>query len=91
LTDSHRSGSPAGTSLHAPEPGVSLGLNIVDFRVQLGVNRWLRTDLRLRDGDLPLIKAYKDRDLLLETGGHLANVGLEVIDGDQNRRHGAKR
>ena len=60
-----------------PEPGVSLGLNIVDFRVQLGVKRWLRTDLRLRDGDLPLIKAYKDRDLLLETGGHLANVGLE--------------
>ena len=59
LTDSRRSGSPAGTSLHAPEPGVSLGLNIVDFRVQLGVNRWLRTALRLRDGDLPLIKAFK--------------------------------
>jgi len=31
----------------------------VDFRVQLGINRWLRTDLRLRDGDLPLIEAFK--------------------------------
>jgi hypothetical protein len=35
LTDSRRSGSPAGTGLHAPEPHISLGLNIVDFRVQL--------------------------------------------------------
>ena len=49
-----------------PEPGVSLGLNILDFRVQLGVNHWLRTALRLGDGDLPLIKALKGSDLLLE-------------------------
>ena len=68
-----------------PRTGVSLGLNIVDFQGTAGVNRWLRTALRLRDGDLPLIKAFKDATSYSKP----ANVGLEVIEGDQNRRHGA--
>src|SRR5215472_17328887 len=73
-----------------PEPEASLGLNIVDFRVQLASTAGFEAPFvwgRRFAVDQSVQKARP----LLETGGHLANVGLEVIDGDQNRRHGAKR
>jgi uncharacterized protein (DUF2235 family) len=77
--------------LRAPVGGTvqSLGLNIVDSRVQLASTAGFEPSSQGRR--FAVDQSVQRRDLSLETGGPLANVGLEVIDGHQNRHHGAKR